>query len=537
MGLQKLLGCYGGLITVPGHGNLVSAMVLISLCSLLLSLVHHYFIRPSLIRRALLRQGLVVLPYRPIAGTLPHMKRLETLAQLSPMPSPAPHHYHLLLPRLFPLHSKILSYQDDNFVYWSGTQPTLLIGNPEYVKLVFSADVKHLDKPESSSKSFGRLLGNGLPLANGQDWHHQRSMLRPAFFSHRLKEMVGEMTTSASELAQLWEEKIVRKRERKAEVDVAKDLKDLTANILARTSFGTSYCEGKSVFEKQAQLLQHLAQARLQNSVIPGYRFFPTSLNRKCRKLEREIDETLLGIVKSRRKSMSSGESSKIDLLGLMLLQLELDEALHFTTQQVIDQCKTFFFLGHETVTHLLSWTMMLLALHQEWQEKARAEVVEICGKIGEPNADQLSKMKILGMVLNEALRLYIPVPTFGNRVSRESLQLGPHHLPAGQAYVILCLYIHTRKDLWGEDANEFNPDRFINGTSKACSHPYGFIPFGIGPRICIGQTFAILEAKAILAIILQRFQFHLSPNYQHAPFITLAMMPKHGLPLILECL
>jgi cytochrome P450 len=116
-----------------------------------------------------------------------------------------------------------------------------------------------------------------------------------------------------------------------------------------------------------------------------------------------------------------------------------------------------------------------------------------------------------------------------------KGFQLGSRSLPPGTDIVIECLYIHRRKDIWGDNADEFKPERFSDGIASACRHPFGFIPFGIGPRNCIGQHFAMLEAKVILSLILAHFRFRLSPDYRHAPLNTITLRPKLGVQVLLE--
>ena len=139
-----------------------------------------------------------------------------------------------------------------------------------------------------------------------------------------------------------------------------------------------------------------------------------------------------------------------------------------------------------------------------------------------------------LGMILNELLRLYTPASLLP-RQALENVKVGDLELPKGMSVWIPVVAIHHSKELWGEDANEFNPQRFSQGVQKACKHPMGFLPFSSGPRVCVGQSFAIMEAKVVVAMILSRFKFSLSPNYCHAPVCVLTLKPKHGVPIIFE--
>lgn len=137
-------------------------------------------------------------------------------------------------------------------------------------------------------------------------------------------------------------------------------------------------------------------------------------------------------------------------------------------------------------------------------------------------------------MVLLEALRLYCPVMAL-YRVASKDMKLGNLLIPKETCLVMPIAMIHRSKEYWGEDANEFNPLRFINGVAKAAKHPNALLAFSVGPRNCIGQNFAMLEAKTVMALILQRFSWSLSPDYEHAPVNNLTMQPQHGLPIILK--
>lgn len=139
-------------------------------------------------------------------------------------------------------------------------------------------------------------------------------------------------------------------------------------------------------------------------------------------------------------------------------------------------------------------------------------------------------------MILNEALRLYPPAVVM-LRQAVKSVKLGRLSIPAGTQLILPILVTHHDPALWGNDANEFNPGRFSEGIAKAARHPFAFLPFGSGPRICVGQNLALMEAKVVLAMVLQRFSFVTSPSYAHAPAVTFTLQPLHGAQVILESL
>lgn len=266
-------------------------------------------------------------------------------------------------------------------------------------------------------------------------------------------------------------------------------------------------------------------------------------------------------IIQSRKDCVEIGRSSSYgnDLLGMMLneMQKKKDSGFGLSLQLIMDECKTFFFAGHETTALLLTWTSMLLASNPTWQDKVRAQVAEVCNG-ATPSVEHLSKLTVvhiqfiilpsfftcsdgalqisflqLNMVINESMRLYPPA-TVLPRMAFEDIKLGDLHIPKGLSIWIPVLAIHHSEELWGKDANEFNPDRFAGKMFAPGRH---FIPFAAGPRNCIGQSFAMMEAKIILAMLVSRFSFTISPNYQHAPVVVLTIKPKHGVQICLKLL
>lgn len=137
-----------------------------------------------------------------------------------------------------------------------------------------------------------------------------------------------------------------------------------------------------------------------------------------------------------------------------------------------------------------------------------------------------------LSMILNEVLRLYPPIVATIRR-AKADVELGGCKIPIGTELLIPILAVHHDQAIWGNDANEFNPARFSDGVARAAKHPVAFIPFGLGVRTCIGQNLAILQAKLTIAIMLQRFSFHLSPRYQHAPTVLMILYPQYGAPIV----
>jgi cytokinin trans-hydroxylase len=444
---------------------------------------------------------------------------------------------HDIVDRLLPHYVKYSRIYGNQFVLWWGVEARLAVFQPELIKEILSSKHSYsYGKSHLQQKGNKDFIGKGLLMANGEAWAHQRRIVAPAFHTDKLKGHVKYMADCTAEMLDHFEQ-ILRKCGESNEIEVSEHLSRLAADIIARTEFGSSYEKGQRIFE-QLNSLQQLSSESSRYLWLPGSRFLPTRFNKEIKERKKQVESVLLEIIQARRDSVQVGRSVSYgnDLLGLMLAETERtisSSSMKLTNQQLMDECKTFFFTGHETTALLMTWTMMLLASSPEWQHKARAEALEVC-EGNTPSAADLPKLKTLGMILNESLRLNTPASMLP-RQAFKNVKVGDMELPKGMSVWIPVLAIHHSKELWGEDANEFNPQRFAEGVHNACKHRMGFIPFSSGPRVCVGQSFAIMEAKVMLAMILSRFKFTLSPNYRHAPVCVLTLKPKHGVPIIFE--
>ncbi|KAM3328952.1 hypothetical protein ACQJBY_026191 [Aegilops geniculata] len=322
------------------------------------------------------------------------------------------------------------------------------------------------------------------------------------------------------------------------EIDVSEWFQIVTEDAITRTAFGRSYEDGKAVFKLQTQLMAFASEA-FRKVFIPGYRFLPTKKNTSSWKLDKEIRKNLVTLIGQRQEATDDErlQGCAKDLLGLMINASSNggrrgQPVSPITVNDIVEECKTFFFAGKQTTSNLLTWTTVVLAMHPEWQDRARQEVLEVCGAHDIPCREQLAKLKTLGMILNETLRLYPPAVATVRR-AKSDVVLGGYHIPRDTELLIPIMAVHHDARLWGPDATQFNPARFADGVARAAKHPTAFIPFGLGARMCIGQNLALLEAKLTVAIILQRFEFRLSPKYVHAPTVLMLLHPQYGAPVI----
>ncbi|KAK9147521.1 hypothetical protein Scep_006278 [Stephania cephalantha] len=418
------------------------------------------------------------------------------------------------------------------FMYWLGTEPFVYIAEPEFLKQVGSGILgKGWGKPNVFKKDRKPMFGNGLVMVEGDDWVRHRHVITPAFSPANLKAMVDLMVDSTTKMLDQWS-KLVASGD--PEIEVENSLIATAAEIIARTSFGIDSDNGKEVFDKLREIQRMLFRSHRMVGV-PYNKLMHLKQTMETRRLGKEIDSLLESIITSRKASKSGG--SRQDLLGLLMADGK-SNVNKFTTTELVDECKTFFFGGQETTALALTWTLLLLALHPEWQITLREEIKQVIGDDGHHLLDynMISRLKKMGWVMNEALRLYSPAPNI-QRQTREEIRVSGKTIPIGTNLWIDVVSMHHDPELWGSDVNEFKPERFKDDVNGECKHKMGFLPFGFGGRMCVGRNLSTMEYKIVLTLMLRRFSFEVSPNYSHSPTSLLSLRPGNGLPLIFQTL
>ncbi|XP_010502020.1 PREDICTED: cytochrome P450 72A13 isoform X2 [Camelina sativa] len=481
--------------------------------------------KPKMLESYLKRQGLAGTPYTPLVGDLKRNSSMLAVARSKPIKLTDD-----ITPRVVPFPLHMLKTHGRTFFTWFGPVPVITIMDPELIKEVFN---KVYDFQKAHTFPLGRIIAAGLVSYDGDKWAKHRRIINPAFHLEKIKNMVPAFHQSCSEVVGQWDKLALDKEGSSCEMDVWPWLVSMTADVISRTAFGSSYKEGQRIFELQAELAKLIIQA-FRKAFIPGYNYLPTKGNRRMKAAAREVKVILGGIVNKRLRAREAGDATSDDLLGILLeSNLGQKKGNGMTTEELMEECKLFYFAGQETTTVLLVWTMVLLSQHQDWQARAREEVKQVFGD-KEPDTEGLNQLKVMTMILYEVLRLYPPVTQLTRAIHKE-MKLGDLTLPSGVQISLPILLVQRDTELWGNDAGEFKPERFKDGLSKATKNQVSFFPFAWGPRICIGQNFAMLEAKMAMALILQKFSFELSPSYVHAPHTVITIHPQFGAPLILH--
>ncbi|XP_050237849.1 cytochrome P450 CYP749A22-like [Mercurialis annua] len=494
-------------------------------CSFFLSFLIKFLRRvwwtPIRIQSMLRSQGIDGPSYKFIHGNSIEIADMERNASSNPTELS----HHLLFPTVLPHIYSWTKLYGKNFLIWRGHQAHLVTTESSMITEIFNNRAGIFPKKDRDDY-LKKLLGDGLvTVAIGEKWFKQRKLSNQAFHADSLKGMIPGMITSVEIMLERW------KNQSSNEVEVHEEFKILTSEIISRTAFGSSYMEGQHIFDMLSRYAVIISKNK-HRVRIPGIsNLVKTQDDIKTEKLGQEIYKSFINMTKKREAVDSFGS----DYLGLLLkAHHETDMAKKISLDDLIDECKTFYVGGQETTTNLLTWIILLLATHQDWQDKARDEILEIFGR-KTPFADGLTRLKTVSMIINETLRLYPPGVTLVRKVKKQ-VRLGKLILPENILMEIPVLAIHHNPEIWGEDAHQFKPERFAEGIAKATNNnAAAFLPFALGARNCVGSNFAIIETKIALSMILQRYSFSLSPNYMHSPYVLLTLSPKYGLPIMLQ--
>uniref|UniRef100_A0A7N2M583 Cytochrome P450 714A1 n=1 Tax=Quercus lobata TaxID=97700 RepID=A0A7N2M583_QUELO len=466
------------------------SLVFIGVCSVFIRVCHVVWLKPRRIRSIIWRQGIRGPPPSFLYGNISEMQRIQS--SMINNPSDGQSVSENWTHSIFPYFQIWRQKYGPVYMYSTGSKQHLYVSQPDLLRELSQHKSLDLGKPSYLSETFQPLLGDGIIKANGNNWVYQRKLIAPEFFINKVKNMVGLMEQSTIAMMKTWENRIIESEGGVADMIIDEDLKSLSADIISKSCFGSSYSQGNLIFAKIASLQDALSKP----SALFGqfnFRFLPTKSNREIWRLKKEVDTLILKVVKDRQQESQKGTVPEKDLLQMMLESAVTsdDKFPRLKTDRFfVDICKNIYFAGHETTALSASWILMLLALHPEWQERVRAEILEVCGDHLYNLFQHMDAFRKLKMVFEFSLCIV-------------NLLL-PFVLPKGVHIWSLIPAMHRDPENWGLDALEFKPERFAHGISKACKYPQAYIPFGYGSRLCPGQNFAMLQLKFNQSSILQ---------------------------------
>ncbi len=402
----------------------------------------------------------------------------------------------------------------------AGPLHVYLLNHPDHIKDLLVTHHKNFTKSRGLQLA-KRILGEGLLTSEGEFHLRQRRLVQPAFHRERLEGYGAVMCEEAARLCVHWENK------NGAEVDVAEEMMRLTLAIVGKTLFGVNV-ENEAEEIGAALTTAMSLFSRLTNPLATFLEKLPLPSNFRFFRAKRRLDETIYRIIATRRQS----NEDHGDLLSMLLMaQDEEGDGGRMTDLQVRDEAMTLFLAGHETTAIALTWTWYLLSQHPEIEAKLHDELQHVLGN-RLPSAHDYSQLNYTRMVLAESMRLYPPAYVFG-RMAIHDYRIGEYDVPAG-ATLLVSPYILHRLEKFYPEPLRFLPERWTQA-AEAERHKFAYVPFGGGPRVCIGEGFAWMEGVLVLATIAQRWKLRHVPNHPVAlqPLITLR--PKFGMKMKLE--
>lgn len=364
--------------------------------------------------------------------------------------------------------------------------PTYLVNDPDGVRRVLVGNARNYGKSTIQYRALSLVTGEGLLVADTEPWRRQRRLVQPAFHHETLEDLVGHVQTALDGVCSEWDDLPPG-----AVTDVDAAMMHAALEIVGHALFGTDLSQDAERLASATLEALDVVVARARVPLTPPA-WVPTPANRRLARAVAQLDAAVAAMLEQ--------PSNAHDMLA-MLRGVQDDAGMGLTPREIRDQVVTFIVAGHETVASAMTWALALVAAHPDVQEGLHAEAAEVLGD--RPVAyEDLSRLPYARAVLDETLRLYPPAWL----ITRKSLaadRLGGYDIPAGALVILSPWLLHRHPRVWTDPA-AFRPDRFLDGeVDRSC-----FIPFGAGPRLCIGRDFSYVEGVAMLATLSRRYRF-----------------------------
>lgn len=396
-----------------------------------------------------------------------------------------------------------------------GPRRIFLVSNPHDIETILVTEnhnyVKHF-----ALRMTPLVLGKGLLTSEGDFWLRQRRLIQPAFSRQRIASYAPIMVEAAQEVLADWQPGQTR--------DILTDMMRLTLSIAARTLFGSDVRSEASAVSRALQVLQDRFLVKF-NRLIPIPDYFPTPGNIRLRRAVRQLDDILYDMIRRRRASPPGS-----DLLSLLLHARDEVDNTGMTDRQLRDEAMTLFLAGHETTALTLSWAWFLLAQNPQAEERLVTEVQSVLGS-RLATADDCAHLPYAEAVILESMRLYPPAYIIG-RENLHACTIGGFHAPAATT-MLMSQWVVQRDPRFYDQPEKFQPERWIGGLAQRLPK-YAYFPFGGGPRLCIGNTFAMMETVLVLATLARQYRFTLSPGHRVEAVPTFTLRPRDGILALL---
>jgi cytochrome P450 len=391
-----------------------------------------------------------------------------------------------------------------------------LVSSPEGVNHVLAENNKNYGKRTRGYRNLRYVLGNGLLTSEGEFWKRQRRIAQPAFHRQRIAGFAGAMVRAAEDAAASLESR------RGADVDMHQEMMRLTLRIVGETLLAYDPSDAASEVGAALHFLLSIANRRA-SSVLHLPPRVPTFENLRFRRALATLDEVVLRIIAERRRN----PGDRGDLLSMLMESRDEDTGQSMDDRQLRDEAMTIFLAGHETTANALAFTWLLLSRHPATFRELRAELSQVLGGRGPTLAD-LPRLTLTRRILQESMRLYPPAWIIGRSVIGPD-EIGGYEIPARSILFVSPYVVHRHPALW-ENPEGFDPQRFAQEPPRGA-----YFPFGGGPRMCIGNGFASMEAELALATIAQRVRPDLVPGHRVELEPSITLRPRYGLRMTIR--
>ena len=395
----------------------------------------------------------------------------------------------------------------------------ILLNNPQWIEQMLVVQQAKFHKSTLTKQVTERMLGQGLLTSEGDLWRRQRRLAQPAFHKSRINEYGRPMVEIAETHMREWRDGETR--------DVQHDMMALTLDVAVRTLFGATLPGEAARVGKAMTFLMRHQLGRFRSPIrLPAS--WPTPRNRRADREVEFLDSLVYRIIAERKTQGDAGQNG--DLLSMLMAAMD-EDGTQMTPKQLRDETMTLFLAGHETTALTLAWTWYLLSDNPAAESRLHQELGSVLGGRA-PTAPDLARLPYLHAVVSEVLRLYPPAYLLA-RTSIAPCTIGGYDIPAGTT-VLTSQWLMHRDARWFDEPDAFRPERWLNGLADRL--PAGvYLPFGDGPRRCIGQGFALLEAALVIATIAQRYRFRLVPGHPVVPEPLVTLRPKFGIRMTLH--
>jgi cytochrome P450 len=384
-----------------------------------------------------------------------------------------------------------------------------LVNHPDDIRHVLVDNNRNYSKATYSNLVFKKLVGDGLITLEGETWRQHRRLMQPAFHHGRLEALDGMIVKATDEMLGRWE----RRYAEGLPVDIAREMASLTLTVTTRALFGVDLGDEVNTIGEWV----NQAAVKFEKPSTP-----------QVQEASREVRAIVERIVRQRKENFED----RGDLLSSMIQARDEETRLMLDERSLCDEVMTLLIAGYETTANALTWTWYLLSQNPWAVGQMREEVQGVLGNERRPATADLDKMPFTRMVLDESLRLFPPAWILGRKALGPD-EIGGYHVGAGTIMAICVYTVHRHPGFW-EQPEVFNPLRF-SPEADLRRHRYAYIPFGAGPRQCIGNNFGLLEACLAMACVAQRFELRIAPGSQVQPLPMFVLRPNRDLFMTLH--